>query len=90
MGILLVSDLGVRTTSAHPDGDRSELILAWSDVPDKSHKGKRDRTIAFFSRERRQQIFGCDIATEEERTRVFDRSDARYSILARTLAVRQS
>jgi hypothetical protein len=34
------------------------------------------------------QIFGCDIATEEERTRVFDRSDARYSILARTLAAR--
>jgi hypothetical protein len=34
------------------------------------------------------KIFGCDIATEEERTRVFDRSDARYSILARTLAAR--
>jgi hypothetical protein len=35
------------------------------------------------------RILNCDIATEEERTRVFDRSDATYSILARTLATRR-
>ena len=35
------------------------------------------------------QILNCDIATEEERTRVFDRSDAEYSILARTQATRR-
>ena len=34
------------------------------------------------------RTLNCDIATEEERTRVFDRSDAKYSILARTLATR--
>jgi septation ring formation regulator EzrA len=36
------------------------------------------------------RILNCDIATEEERTRVFDRSDAKYSILARTLAARRN
>jgi uncharacterized protein YceH (UPF0502 family) len=35
------------------------------------------------------QVLTCDIATEEERTRVFDRSDAMYAILARTLAARR-
>src|SRR3981081_989494 len=35
------------------------------------------------------QVLNCDIATEEERTRVFDRSDAMYAILARTLAARR-
>ena len=35
------------------------------------------------------QVLTCDIATEEERTRVFDRSDAEYSILARTQATRR-
>ena len=35
------------------------------------------------------RTLNCDIATEEERTRVFDRSDAKYSILARTLATRR-
>jgi hypothetical protein len=39
-----------------------------------------DRTI---------QVLECDIATEEERARVFDRSDAKYPILARTLATRR-
>jgi hypothetical protein len=29
------------------------------------------------------RILNCDIATDEGRTRVFDRSDAKYSILAR-------
>ena len=36
------------------------------------------------------QVLTCDIATEEERTRVFDRSDAMYAILARTLAARRN
>ena len=35
------------------------------------------------------QILNCDIATEEERARVFDLSDAKYPILARTLAARR-
>jgi len=35
------------------------------------------------------QVLNCDIATEEERMRVFDRSDAMYAILARTLAARR-
>jgi len=35
------------------------------------------------------QIIACDIATEEERARVFDRSDAAYPILARVLAARR-
>jgi len=34
-------------------------------------------------------ILASDIATEEERSRVFDRSDPAYSILARTLAARR-
>jgi hypothetical protein len=35
------------------------------------------------------RILDCDIATEEERARVSDRSDAVYPILARTLAARR-
>ncbi len=35
------------------------------------------------------QIIACDIATEEERARVSDRSDAAYPILARVLAARR-
>jgi hypothetical protein len=35
------------------------------------------------------QLLNCDIATEEERVRIFDRSDAAYPILARTLAARR-
>jgi hypothetical protein len=35
------------------------------------------------------KILNCDIATEEERTLLFDRSDAKYSILARTLTARR-
>jgi hypothetical protein len=34
-------------------------------------------------------ILNCDIATEEERARIFERSDAMYPILARTLAARR-
>jgi hypothetical protein len=34
-------------------------------------------------------ILDRDIATEEERARVFERSDAMYPILARTLAARR-
>jgi hypothetical protein len=34
-------------------------------------------------------ILNCDIATEEECARVFERSDAMYPILARTLAARR-
>jgi hypothetical protein len=35
------------------------------------------------------QLLSCDIATEEERARIFDRSDVAYPILARTLAARR-
>jgi hypothetical protein len=35
------------------------------------------------------EILDCDVATEEERARVFDRADPHYSILARTLAARR-
>ena len=35
------------------------------------------------------QLLNCDIASEEERTRISDRSDAAYSILARLLATRR-
>ena len=35
------------------------------------------------------QILNCDIATEEGRVRVFDRSDVTYPLLARTLAARR-
>jgi hypothetical protein len=34
-------------------------------------------------------ILDCDIATEEERARISDRSDAAYPMLARTLAARR-
>jgi hypothetical protein len=39
--------------------------------------------------QRTLQLLDCDIATEEERGRIFDRSDAMYSILARTLVERR-
>jgi hypothetical protein len=35
------------------------------------------------------RILDCDIAIEEERARVFDRSDAAYPVLARTLVARR-
>jgi hypothetical protein len=35
------------------------------------------------------RILNCDIATEEERAGVADRSDAAYPMLARTLAARR-
>jgi hypothetical protein len=35
------------------------------------------------------QILNCDIATEEERVRVFDRSDVTYPLFAITLAARR-
>jgi hypothetical protein len=35
------------------------------------------------------QILDCDVQTEEERARIFDRSDANYPMLARTLAARR-
>ena len=37
--------------------------------------------------DRRAQLLECDIAAEEERARVFNRSDAAYPIAARILAV---
>jgi hypothetical protein len=36
------------------------------------------------------QVLDCDVQTEEERSRIFDRSDAHYPILARTLAARRA
>jgi hypothetical protein len=35
-------------------------------------------------------VLDCDVQTEEERSRIFDRSDAHYPILARTLAGRRA
>ena len=35
------------------------------------------------------EILDCDVATEEKRARIFDKSDAQYPILARTLAARR-
>jgi len=35
------------------------------------------------------QILDCDVQTEEERSRIFDRSDANYPMLARTLVARR-
>jgi hypothetical protein len=35
------------------------------------------------------QLLNCDITSEEERARIFDRSDAAYPILARVLAARR-
>jgi hypothetical protein len=39
--------------------------------------------------DRSVQLLDCDIATEEERARISDRSDPAYPILARTLAARR-
>jgi hypothetical protein len=39
--------------------------------------------------DRMVQLLECDIATEEELARVFDRSDVAYPLLARTLAARR-
>jgi hypothetical protein len=36
------------------------------------------------------RLLDCDITTEEERTRICDRSDPAYPILARTLAARRN
>ena len=35
------------------------------------------------------RLLECDVATEEERVRIFDRSNSAYPILARTLAARR-
>jgi hypothetical protein len=35
------------------------------------------------------RLLECDVATEEERARIFDRSDSAYPMLARTLAARR-
>ena len=42
--------------------------------------GELDRSV---------QLLDADIAIEEERARIFDRSDAAYPILARSLAARR-
>jgi hypothetical protein len=35
------------------------------------------------------RLLECDVATEEEHARIFDRSNSAYPILARTLAARR-
>jgi hypothetical protein len=35
------------------------------------------------------QVLDCDVQTEEESSRIFDRSDAQYPMLARTLVARR-
>ena len=42
-----------------------------------------------FDLDRTVQLLDCDITTEEERTRISNRSDAAYPILARMLAARR-
>ena len=44
---------------------------------------------AFSLKTQSDRLLDCDIATEEERTRVSNRFDADYPILARTLAARR-
>jgi hypothetical protein len=39
--------------------------------------------------DRSVRLLNCDISTEEERARIFDRSDAAYPMLARMLAARR-
>ena len=39
--------------------------------------------------DRSVQLLNCDIASEEERTRISDRSDTAYPILARMMATRR-
>jgi hypothetical protein len=39
--------------------------------------------------DRSVRLLNCDISTEEERARIFDRSDVAYPMLARTLAARR-
>jgi hypothetical protein len=39
--------------------------------------------------DRTMQVVECDIATEEQRAGIFDRADARYPVLAMTLAMRR-
>jgi hypothetical protein len=51
-----------------------EAVLIWKMIVD------LDRFV---------QLLNCDIATEEERARISDRSDAAYPILARMLAARR-
>jgi hypothetical protein len=51
-----------------------KAILIWSMI------GDIDRSV---------RLLDCDIATEEERTGISDRSDAAYPILARMLATRR-
>jgi septation ring formation regulator EzrA len=36
------------------------------------------------------QVLDCDVQTEEERSRIFGRSNAHYPMLARTLAARRA
>jgi hypothetical protein len=35
------------------------------------------------------QVLDCDVRTDEGRSRIFDRSDANYPMLARTLVARR-
>jgi hypothetical protein len=51
-----------------------KAILIWRMI------GDIDRSV---------RLLDCDIATEEERTGISDRSDAAYPILARMLATRR-
>ena len=53
---------------------------------------KRETTVIAAMMEdlrRTVAVLDCDVATEEERARVFDKSDPHYPMLARTLAARR-
>jgi hypothetical protein len=57
-----------------PEVLQRKAILIWKMIAD------IDRTV---------RLLDCDITTEEERVGIFNRSDATYPILARTLATRR-
>jgi hypothetical protein len=52
---------------------------------------REDSTIRTLMNDldRTMQVVECDIATEEQRTGIFDRADARYPVLAMALATRR-
>jgi hypothetical protein len=72
--------------------------IAWSiEMKQRVHRGSKTQsaqeaaliTTMISDLDRIVQLLDCDIAFEEERSRVSDRCDPAYPILARTLSVRR-
>jgi hypothetical protein len=73
--------------------------IAWSiEMKQRVHRGSETQsalqeaaliTTMIIDLDRIVQLLDCDIAFEEERSRVSDRCDPAYPILARTLSVRR-